>query len=789
MHKTIIHASRLALRNLAGARGSVAVAILTLGIGLSAAVLLLGVLDGAVRSLPVPRGNDIVEVRLRNARADRVQAPVPLEGWAPGAAVEAAGAIAQYRATLVPRGAPAARTTGAAMHASVLPLLGVRPALGRLPGPDPADADALVLRWELWQQFGPDEVPLGAAIDVDGRPHTLVGVMPPGFGFPENQSFWTVLPAEESGEIVARLAPGVHADVARGALVARLAALDAASGTTAGGSISVELKPWTLSRDADGGESAIFAGLGVLVLLLLVVCAANVAILLLVRATERAGQLAVHAALGASRARVAGQLLAEAAIVTAAGGLLGLAGGFLALRWMQLNLASHWGYFWMRMEVRPHVVLATFAVVIVTALLAGTAPAVRASRVDLARVLVGGSRGGHDPRQRRLGRWFVGVQVTLSTLGLAAAAFLTWGFFDIGRTTSLLPVDQVAVATITLPGGSQHDPLVRVALNEALARELARLPGATAASVASALPGGAGAATGIARHGDDPAAPPPTVQWLAADAGLLGVYDQRLLSGRGFDAAEIAGGADVVLVTAAFAERRLDGTAIGSHLRLRGVHGDDRWAEVVGVVSDWFPGRDGRGEERVIVPLAATTPARLALAVRTDGDATALLPAIRAAVAAIDPQLPVEELQTLRARMDWLLRMPRVLAAFGMIGGFASALVAAIGLYGVISFQVRTRTREIGIRMAVGAGARRIMREVIRESLVRVAPGLAVGLAIGIAGGRLATSATGGASGGPPPGLLFACVAAGMAAIGVLAGLEPALRAARTEPQDVLKDG
>ena len=782
-----LYSATLALRSLVRARGMSVVAILTLGIGLSATVALLGVVDSGIRALPVPNGADVVELDVRDARGQRVTPPAPVDRWAPGTGVVEAGALRQMQATLAHATAPATRLTGAAMQTAVFRLLQVQPAIGRLPTDDAMDGGAVLLGWDAYQQLGARPSIVGTSLRVDGINHVIVGVMPDGFGFPEKQSFWTVLPRGESGEVVARLTHGADPDAVGSGVGARLAALRDPSliESTSHGNLRVAVQPWTRSRD-NGGEGAIFGALAVLVTLLLIVCASNVATLLLVRANERASSLAIHSALGASRLAVAYQLLLEATLIAAGGGIVGLAGGFSLLHWMQTHLAQHWGYYWMRMEVRPGVVASTFAVVMLTAVVAGIAPAWKASRIDLSRVLAGAGRGRYDVRQRLLGRWFVGAQVALSTIGLIAAAFMAWGSSQFGKITSLLPMDQVAVASIALPDGRYVDAATQSALITRLQQELRRIPGAENVTLSSAIPGGGAGSAELAISGTT--APdgtkPANVGWFAADAGILSTYGMRLVAGRAFNAND-GDGRPVAIVTPAFARQRLTGPPLGQMIRLKGVHGDDEWAEIIGVANDWFPEGMSAKTDRVFIPLAAAFPRELYVSIRatTPGD---VLPAVRTAVARVDHDLPVSDLQTLRDRMDWFLRMSRVIAAFGILGGIGSAAVAAIGLYGVMSFQVRSQIREIGVRMAIGAASSRVMRDVVRESLIRVAPGLLVGMALGLAAVPvLSRFMQGGTQ--PPALLLLAGVCISMIAIGVTAALEPALRAARLSPQVVLR--
>src|SRR5688572_25409406 len=275
MRQPLSWSLHLAVRSLTRARATALIAMLTLGIGLAAAVALLGVIDSGARSLPVPDGERVVELELRNARAERITPPAPVADWVRGDGIADAGAVQSYAATLTHERALAQRCYGAAMHASVLRLLRVQPALGRIPTDDAADESAIVIGWDVWQQMAGDRALLGTRMDVDGRPHTIAGVMPDGFGFPENHSFWTVLPAHESGEVVARIADGTDVSAAAAAVQMRAAAFLRQTGPT-DGPPRVTAQRWTRSRD-NGGEELALAALGTLVLLLLLVCCANVA--------------------------------------------------------------------------------------------------------------------------------------------------------------------------------------------------------------------------------------------------------------------------------------------------------------------------------------------------------------------------------------------------------------------------------------------------------------------------------------------------------------------------------
>jgi predicted permease len=705
------------------------------------------------------------------------------------AGLDGIGVVHGYSATLVHPDAAAVRVAAAGMTPGLLDVLGIQPARGRAFGDGPEDRDAVILGWDLWQDaLEADPDVLGRTVRLDGRIHTVVGVMPPDFGFPENHQAWTVLEVQDGrllpeAEVVARLADGSDADALPPTLERGLASLPVAEGTE--GPYRARARSWVRGR-GEGGEAYAFLALGVLVGLLLVVCAANVSALLLVRATERVSALAVHSALGASRGQVVLHLLLESLLVSLLGGLAGLAGGYWGLGWIQENLSTHWGYYWMEMGVRPGVVLGALAAVTVAAAVAGTAPALLALRTDL-RGVMGGRVGGASRTGRRLGRWFLGTQVALSTVGLVAALVLGGAVISSGDVTAALPLDRVVQGLVTPDKVRYAEPAARADLALRIREVAATVPGVSVASVSVGIPGFDNRSSRLARPDDDPDLPRPRVLWLAVDARTLDAYDVDLRAGRLLtDTDGAAGGEPVVLVNEAFVDRWLDDQPIlGQRVRLDDFHDDGEWARIVGVVSNHYPDRPDLRPDRVFLPLRGADVSSFTLSARTDGDAGALAPALRRAVADVDSFLPLEQTRTLRSLFEWLQRMPRSMALFGVLGGLAGVLVASIGLYGVVAFQVRMRLRETGVRMALGAPSGRILRDVLAESLVRVVPATAVGLVLAflIAPGFVIFT-----FGRPPRAPApFLAAAVTMLLVAAAAAFLPALRASRTDPQRVLR--
>jgi hypothetical protein len=373
----------------------------------------------------------------------------------------------------------------------------------------------------------------------------------------------------------------------------------------------------------------------------------------------------------------------------------------------------------------------------------------------------------------------------LSAVGLIAAVYLAWGFTTLDDPMKLLPVDNVAVAELTIPETRYPDAASREQLVEELRAELSRISGVANASITGAIPGSISGRSQVTLPGDDPAQTQRSVGWIAADPVMTDVYQMQLIAGRTFRDADAT--APVVIATRAFARQHFDGHAVGERLRIAGIHGDDEWAEIIGVVEDWFADRPGRAGDRVFVPLQQGWSGTMYVSLGTRGDASGAVGGVRGAVRRVDPEIPVSQLETLDERMRYYVRMPRVIAGFGVLGGVASALVAAIGLYGVMSFQVRLRRREIGIRMAVGAARRRIMREIVLDSLRRVMPGLALGVAGPLLAAPLLTRNAPSTASAPPLLLGSVAVSLMLLLIGVAAAPEPALRAARLDPQEVLR--
>ena len=778
----------LALRGLVRDPSSSLLAVAILALGLAAPATFFSFLVGAIRPLPVPEGDRVVRVDVVQPTRGGRSLPIPA-GEVPSlqgvSSLEALGGFQVVAGTVVDRDRAAARFSGAIVTPEVFPLLRVAPELGRIPAPDEAGSTFL-LGYDLWQElYGGDPTALGRTVEVNGVLRTVTGVMPPGFGFPFKQGGWVVAEAGFQGdlELVGRLADDATLDMASAELAPRWERGDVVRDEERTGGV-LTVKPYTGSR-GEAGEAVAFGGLVLVGLCLLLIACANVANLLLVRATERVRALGVQAALGAGRGQIGAQLFLEALLVAAGGGAAGLALATWAVDMVQKALAQeHFGYFWMRLAVDGPVVVFVGILVVGTALVAGILPVVRVLGVDVQRVLkeegAASSVGGGGPWSRA----FVTVQLGLSCGALVAAGLTGQSLAharDFGRG---VPADRILVASLD-PRTPGSDVVAEGRL-EALMAGLATLPGAEAGALALGAPGFGEAYTSLVIQGEPEGAPQQGVTWNAVTPGFMDVAELELRAGRGISDTDGPGAPRVAVVNESFVRRFLpDGVALGRQLRLAGAD-SAAWFTVVGVVEDADMGTGPRvRNDRVYLSLGQLPSRDVTILVRARGDIALVPPELRRVVAEVSPDIPVWGVRTLADAHAYLTRVPRALAAMAVAGGVAGLLVAAVGLYGLLSFRVRQRRRELGIRLALGADGSRLARDVLELAARQLAPAVVVGLGLAwLASPVLGVILLG--LNPRSPGV-YAAVAVGFVSLGMVAALVPALRAARVDPAQVLR--
>jgi len=794
---------RFAARSLFRTWGLSLVAVLCMGLGIGVCATLFSAANPWLfRPLPYAEPDRLVALRetLPQGGTEHLSPPDYFDWVGRSRSFEAVGAFERVDSNLSTAEEPE-RVPGARITATLFPLLGRAPVLGRGLNADedgPGGRPVAILGYGLWQrQFGGEPGALGKILKLDGVAHTVVGVMPEGFAFPEYAEVWTPLgltPAEQDRQVhrldtLARLRPGVSVDQARADLRAIAADLEREHPDThrgRGAKVAPLLEDLTPPGVAAGLTLLVGAGLFVQ----LIACA-NVANLLLARAAARKRETAICLALGAGRASLLRRCLTESLLVSTAGAGL----GWLLAWW---GMASAFGGgplrppFWAIAEFDGLVLAFTVAVAAGSALLVSLAPMFQARKAHIvddlkegARSVAGGSRG-------RLGSALVVAELGLSLVLLVAATLLTRSFLHRYDAGAGFDTKDILTARIAFSGEAYADQAKRAVFLEDLVRRLRDRPQVVAAGFANGLPfpepdfGGwwsraievEGRPTEVDQR--------PMASYSPATAGYIRALGLPLIAGRLFSAEEEAEGRGVVVVSDTLAHRLWEGDAVGRRLRLP----EGAWLEVVGVVKETQDAGDvlgvgARPAGQVYVPYRQDPWTSVSLAIRTGSDPSGLAAELREDVRALDRALPIQSVFTLdqvRARAVWVPRLwSRMLAAVAVF----ALVLAALGVYGVVAHTVSQRTHELGVRIAIGAARNDVLRLVLGQGL-RLALGA-------VAGGLVGAIALSGALKGLLYGVdaLDPAMLLGSAALLILVALGasygPAWRATRVDPLDALR--
>jgi predicted permease len=787
---------RLSVRRLLRSPAATLTVLTALSVGIGLSTLMFSLIDGALLpTLPFPAGERIVRVQ-RVERA-RLSAEA-FEYWvARQSSFEGLGAWTERMVNATIEGERSDPLESAALTATVLPLLSVAPQLGRLfteEDAGPGAASVVLVGHELWRtRLNGDPDVLGRTLRLNGEPVEIIGVMPEGFGFPMNHQLWTPLHLDAlrpddnpvSLSVFGVRREGVPIRVA----AAELNDLDTQRPRTAAEAFRVPLvvKGYTDIINPPG-RSQLLAGimLGVAFMVLLVACA-NATNVLLAQAAVRSREVAVRAALGASRARIATQFWIEVsllALLGAAGGVLLAAVGVTLVR----NAIPAWlAPFWFDLRIDVRVLAFVAAGAVVTAMLAGVAPAVHASRGNAHDLLKDAARGTSSRRLGRLMGRLVRVEIAVSFVLLVAAGLFVRSALNVRRVD--LPFDPEGVTTswVRLPDARTPGRPDRAVLIERLVDALRAIPGASSATVASVMPGFGGALAPVAVEGvHEPTDPDlPHARSIAASPDYFATFGSAALTGRTFDSRDDAAGLPVAVVNRAFARAYFPDGAVGRRVAFPSGARGAEWLTIVGVVPDLLAGGLGRElEEAVYRPVAQDPPASFQLAVRSGTAATAMAAAIREAAAGVDPDVVLSTMSTMDAAIRSANTVHAWLSALFLLGGVVALFLAAIGLYGVMAFLVTQRTREIGVRMALGGGRGTIVRFVLRQGMAQIATGLVAGILMAVPVAWLLRAGL--LDVRPFDPLVFGSVLGVLLVAGWLGCMMPALRATRVDPQVAL---
>ena len=807
----MLHDIRLALRSLLRAPVFAVVAVLMLAVGIGLSIYMFGAINAfALKPLPFAEPERLVHFEYTDARDSSRNIALAQLDWLDlrerQQSLESLAAYAQGTANLGGiEGAPE-RLSGAFVSADVLPVLGVQPMLGRGIGEVDTQAGAsrvAVIGNRVWQlRFHADAEVVGRSVRINGEATTIIGVMPEGFAFPVAESVWLPLSsdralaaAEGSPRVktFGRLRAGVSRTQAEGEFASLMQGLAAERSLPLRGD-RPKLEPFSdefILPQIREATNAMF----IAVLLVLLIACANVASLVLARSAGRARELGIRAALGASRRRLVVQVLAETVVVAVLATVLGYAGADVAARVFDTTTSAdnplpYWVDF--TLDLRDLAFCAGIA--LVAALLAGLVPALRAGRVDVQESLRDG--GASSSGIGRGGRWLVSAEVALCVVLLVCAGVAVRSALHAQHSELGIDVDGVLTGRIGLFESTYPDGAARQRFVDALRPRLEALPGVERVGFASTLPLMGYERQEYARVGDvvGPDERHPQAWSSSIDDGFFAAFGIALREGRLFDAGDTAAAQRVAIVSAAFAAAAWPGqNAIGQRVQLSPKYAESPWLEVVGVVADSLQAdylqagvsAAKRGDGNVFRPLAQDPPAFLSFALRMHGDEAALGEAVRAAVRAVDADLPVYWLQPMR---DWRAKifwgadlLATMFAAFAVF----AVLLAVAGIHAVIAFDVARRTREIGVRRALGAQARAVLAMVLRRGVLQVALGVLVGLPLAFAFSRVLGDLMMPGSNVDP--LVYAGVA-GVLVLAVLAAVAvPARRALRVDPMVALR--
>ena len=792
---------RFALRSLRRAPAFTLAAVATLALGIGANTAIFSAVNGILLNpLPYPDPDRLMVVWGRHTTIGRETASLPdyLDWRAEARSFEALAAMTNTRFNVTGAGEPEV-VNGAIATADLLLVFGVVPSVGRGFRADEERGAAprvAMLGEGYWRRrFGGAPEVVGDRILLSGVPHTVVGIVPAGLRLQQPVDVWTPLATDTTRArradfltVFGRLRDGVGQDRAQQEMTTIMRRLEAEypESNAGWGAEVVALREQMIGEI----RPALLVFMGAVALVLLVACA-NVANLMLARAAGRSRELTIRSALGASHRRLAGELLLESVLLALLGGGLGL---LLAL-WGVAGLRSLGPDTLPRVEeigLDARVVGFALLLSLGAGVLFGLAPVWRLAGRDLQAGLAAGGRSvaGMAGIHRARSALVLG-EVALAFVLLAGASLLLRSFDRLQRVDPGFAGDRVLTLRVTLPRLAYPEQERWLAFGRDLLARSRSEPGVQAAALVSDAPLGdsppylsfeiQGVETPAAGGVQDAAV-------FTTSADYFETLRIPLVRGRLFDASDRPGAPDVVLVSQAAADRYWKGRdPVGARITFEDpADPEARWGTVVGVVGDVLHERlDTRPYPQIYVPFEQDPMRSMVLALRTSGDPLALVPAVRRMLAALDADLPLADVSTLQDRRSVSLARPRVNAA--VLGGFAVAalLLAGVGIYGVVAYGVVQRTRELGIRMALGAGGSSLLRLVIRQGMTPVLGGMAIGLVGALVGGRVLRGLLFGVGSGDLVTLVL--VTSFLLAVALAAMYLPARRAARSDPMVALR--
>jgi putative ABC transport system permease protein len=803
--ETILQDLRFGARMLRKNPGFTAVAVLTLALGIGANTAIFSLVNGILlRPLPFSQPKDLVSVTGTYPKGAFVAMREQMQS------LDVATYFEGHEFNLTGRGEPV-RLTGTVVSAELFLTLGTRPELGRpfYPGDDKVGRDNyVILSHALWeQQFASDTSIIGKSIELEGISRQVVGVMPANFRFPSAKTqVWIPLHNDSrdtiaywAGDfmpIIGRLRPGAGIPQARAEVRLFQQRVFQLFPWTMPTSWNADISVVPLQQDMVADVRArLLLLLGAVSLVLLIACV-NVANLALSRAATREMEIAVRTAMGADRRRVVRQLLTESVLIAAIGGALGVLLATQGLRLLKSTLPADTPRLG-DAHIDMRVLAFTAGLALLTGVLFGLAPALHATRASFRGALTS-SRGAVGTVSHRLRTGLAIAEISFAVLLVVAAGLLIRSFWALSHVDPGFRTRQVLTARVTPNQAFCNDPLRCISFYRELLRRMQSVPGVASAACVNTLPLGGRVAKRALDIENQPVAAGENgpLFWMdVVTPEYFSVMNIPVVAGRAFTSGDAASDSAVVIVSAATARHFWGGqSAIGSHVRLSS---EQEWRTVVGIVPDvraydleksipeWLNGT-------IYVPYNAKAtleggrvPSDMSIIVQANLDESQVRDALRRTIAGLNPEVPASEIKSMTAVVSESVATPASTTTLFVVFAGLALVLGVIGIYGVLAFLVSTRTREIGIRLAIGAQPRDVFWMVMKDGARFALVGVSLGLASALLLTRLLAAQLYGVS--PADPITFAAATTIMTAVTMLACYVPTRRAARVDPLVALR--
>jgi predicted permease len=788
--------------------GFTLITILTLALGIGANTAIFSVVNALLlRPLPYVESERLVLLSEKLRTGERYSACYPnFADWRARAQSFEGMAVGWSNSFTLTGGDRAVLSDGYVVNWNFFQLLGINPQHGRLFTEDDdryGAARTVIISHSFWQgRMGGDANVIGKTLrmtDETDETYTIIGVLPPGFEYFETADLYTPLglylapdsPHASRGShafdfyAVARLKPGVTIEQANSEMEAIGQQLAREyPNVNEGRSAQAERLQDVMSESV---RQSLWILFGAVSFILLIACI-NVANLLLVRAAEKQKELAVRLALGAGRWRIVRQLLSESLLIAGLGGACGLLIG----RWMLdglLGLAPPEIPQLSRVGLDNYVLLFTLGIAALTSLLCGLLPALQASKTDLQIALKAGGRLTTGASRERTRKALVIAEVSLSLVLLVGAGLLVRSMYNLLHVDLGFNADNLLTMRMSLSGGKYNPQTLRVFYDECLAR-VSAVPGVRSAALTRSFPINGSNWGGVFITADKPVpsrADLPEADFIRVSPEYFETMGIRLLRGRSFTTADTPESAPAVVINETLARRIWPNEyPIGKRIKLHRPETPDPWREVIGVVNDVkMDGVDRATSMQMYLPYSQMPYEYLGLAVRAERDPAMIAPAVEQAIRAIDRDIPIYSILTMDQRLGNSLAQRRLTLV--LLASFAALalLLAAVGIYGVISYAVRQRTNELGIRMALGAQTRDVMALILKQGLKLALIGIGLGLLAAFALTRWIEGLLFGVR--PTDAMTFGVIALALLLVTLLACWIPARRATKVDPMIALR--